>query len=841
MLHVERLDTIFQHREPGCRFLILYGPGIDDIYLPDSDEAQSFETVLWKRLKEDGYERILFINPHKPLSSPDGLNTLRLSAESNESEQSGRMSFFNGPLDNAFIMQRNETNGSATYELGDAHAVEYINTLVQDQNGPKTAVIFNQTEMIFRFYEDLRTLSGTVGEWIQNPLLTKSLILFIFASNTTADLMQAAQSIPVAELRDSLLFKNGGNPAVLPFVLPAPFGDELTRLLEKQTERLKLVLPDGYIDHLVGLMEGQGKLLRQWAALVEKNPDLSLEKARTEKWFNYMRDPQKTAKEALRELVGLEDVKKRIDEISAWMNYQKENRTGATPLMHFVFTGNPGTGKTTVARLMAELLKTAGFLKKGHLVEAQASDLVGNYVGETAIKTNGVIDQALDGLLFVDEAYMLTEEGRGAYGREALDTLMLRMENERRRLAVIVAGYPDRMRQFLKANPGLARRFPADNIINFNDYSPEELWVIFNNQLAERNIPLESEPADLLRQSIIALYQQRDEQFGNAGEMRNLTDLLERKRAARIMIDQLPKDSPLSEEDIPLELKQMGSKKAPDVEALLSTLDEFVGMQDVKDMIHRLSRRLQFELMSNHQKKPELQHLVFSGNPGTGKTSVARLIGKLYQSLGVLRKGHCVEVSRADLVAGYVGQTAIQTSEKIKEAFGGVLFIDEAYALSRAQGNGNDFGQEAIDTLVKNMEDYRNRFLVIVAGYPREMSGFLNSNPGLRSRFGTTLNFPDYSTEELLKILCYQAAAEHYELDDAALDRVRENINNLVYQHPEGFGNGRFVRNLFEGIKNNYAERSISQHQKSGDLSFFTPPFKVITDDIPLLDAGLMG
>jgi stage V sporulation protein K len=258
-------------------------------------------------------------------------------------------------------------------------------------------------------------------------------------------------------------------------------------------------------------------------------------------------------------------------------------------------------------------------------------------------------------------------------------------------------------------------------------------------------------------------------------------------------------------------------------------------LAEVKDMIRVLGRRLQFEIMSNQNKKPDLQHLIFIGNPGSGKTSIARLIGQLYQSLGLLRKGHCVEVSRADLVGAYVGHTAIRTTEKIKEAFDGVIFIDEAYALARSHAHNGDFGQEAIDTLVKSMEDYRNRFLVIVAGYPTEMETFIQSNPGLRSRFGYTLNFPDYSEAELFNILENNLQAEQYLLDKSAKIKALEYIRRRAFISENNSGNGRFVRNLVEQIKNRYAERTILQSQKDGNLSTFKPPFMVTTADIPPL------
>jgi SpoVK/Ycf46/Vps4 family AAA+-type ATPase len=207
-----------------------------------------------------------------------------------------------------------------------------------------------------------------------------------------------------------------------------------------------------------------------------------------------------------------------------------------------------------------------------------------------------------------------------------------------------------------------------------------------------------------------------------------------------------------------------------------------------------------------------LEHLVFIGNPGTGKTTASRLVGKIYHSLGRLRKGHCVEVSRADLVAGYVGQTAIKTTERIKEALDGVLFIDEAYALARQ--SANDFGQEAIDTLVKAIEDYRNRLVVIVAGYPGPLNDFLISNPGLSSRFASRITFADYSAGELLQILSNLAASEGYILPEEAKQKVSRYLETLRLTEIH-FGNGRAARNLFGEMKMLLARRLMQSHAQA--------------------------
>jgi SpoVK/Ycf46/Vps4 family AAA+-type ATPase len=203
-----------------------------------------------------------------------------------------------------------------------------------------------------------------------------------------------------------------------------------------------------------------------------------------------------------------------------------------------------------------------------------------------------------------------------------------------------------------------------------------------------------------------------------------------------------------------------------------------------------------------------INHLVFCGNPGTGKTSVAKLVGKMYQQLGLLRKGHCVEVSRADLVAGYVGQTAIKTMDRIREALDGVLFIDEAYSL--VSNTKNDFGSEALSTLMKAMEDYRGRLVVIVAGYPDEMQEFLSSNPGLRSRFKPPILFPDFDADELLEIILRRVEAEKFYSDDEVEAKLLKLLICLQTESTEEFGNARKAIEVFQEMKANLAERVLT-------------------------------
>jgi SpoVK/Ycf46/Vps4 family AAA+-type ATPase len=519
-------------------------------------------------------------------------------------------------------------------------------------------------------------------------------------------------------------------------------------------------------------------------------------------------DGPQTDRELLAKLdgmVGLQSVKDRVRSILAELTIGERRKASgrkvATQSHHLVFTGNPGTAKTTVARLLAQIYKAVGLISGGHVVEVQRADLIGRYIGQTAPKTRAVCEKAMGGVLFIDEAYELAPRSSNDYGSEAIAELLVQMENHRDELIVIAAGYPKQMDEFLDANPGLRSRFA--NRIEFPDYDNDELAQIYQLMAKDEGYRLAPDLGSALPARMARVG--RGEGFANGRSARILLEATIGAQSTRLAATQtqdpnaldqlLLADLPSAGTDGVSQADDAGPRRG--LAELMTELDNMIGLADVKHQVKAMTAAVRLDARRRAAGLPvgaRSRHLVFAGNPGTAKTTVARLIAQIYRELGVLSSGHLVETGRPDFVADFVGGTAQKTRKVCERALGGLLFIDEAYDLVQAQSS--DYGKEAVAELLVQMENHRDDLIVIAAGYPKEMDRFLDANPGLRSRFGATINFADYTADELTRICLVMLTAQGYQPAPDLLAALPDAVAKI--DRGSGFANGRSVRQLVE-------------------------------------------
>jgi SpoVK/Ycf46/Vps4 family AAA+-type ATPase len=531
--------------------------------------------------------------------------------------------------------------------------------------------------------------------------------------------------------------------------------------------------------------------------------------------------PQISVEDAMAELdamIGLAPVKEQVRSIAASIEAARRRAvagvTTEKPMRHFVFLGPPGTGKTTVARVLAKIFYAFGLLQTPEVIEAHRADLVGEYLGATAIKTNELVDSALGGVLFIDEAYSLVNEGDGQtdrFGVEAVQALLKRAEDNREDLIIILAGYEKQMESFLGSNPGLASRFATR--LKFGSYSPAEMMALAESALDRRNERLDDDARPVLWHTLEEVGRRRiADELGNGRFVRSLLEKAGQARDVRVMMgaaEPAREDliticgSDLEQAYAELTSRLRGYEDTPTVEGAIAELNVLVGLDPVKQQVRAIAAQLRVaKLRGTHglSSQPPARHFVFTGPPGTGKTTVARILGRIFAAHGLLVRPEVIEAHRADLVGEHLGSTAIKTNKLVDSAIGGVLFIDEAYSLHNEGYSGGDaFGAEAVQTLLKRAEDDRDRLVIILAGYPADMDRFLRSNPGLASRFSTRVTFPSYRPEELVRIADKLAAQSGDEFDDQA-----RGVLAVIFAHAceadriDALGNGRFARSLFE-------------------------------------------
>lgn len=544
----------------------------------------------------------------------------------------------------------------------------------------------------------------------------------------------------------------------------------------------------------------------------------------------------------LDELVGLGQVKKELRSI-----YDRRVALGVEDkeLEHMCFVGNPGTGKTTVAKLLADMLYDMRLINKNVLVCKKATDLFAGYLGQTAEKTTNIIKEAYGGVLFIDEAYGLARS-ENLYAQEALDVLIQEMEDadNPERPVVILAGYEKEMRELRAANPGLESRIKR--FVHFEDYNEDELFEILCGMLEKKQFRLDVPeecvekfrnegfkldylPTELSGLRDLIKEKKSKEFFGNAREMRTLCDELierwaaawaENKRNAENVSDESSREKVITKDYI-------DSLKAKTKDGI----KELIGLTDLKEKLDEFEARVKYaaELRRNGTYIPDSNmHMLFVGNPGTGKTTVAKRLADKLCRIGVLPTNKCIVVESKDLVRYQNQKTPAQITEDfIKRAIGGILFVDEAYTLVTPEG------LKVIEVLLTAMEEHKDDTIFIFAGYPKEMDDFLSTNPGLKSRIANRFEFPDYKPAELIEIL-YLEMKRTGETEDKRLrfadnDKAIEKLMEILemFSAMPDFGNGRFVGSLFRQIIDKHAARYKEGNQE--DIR------TLMTEDIPTI------
>ena len=526
------------------------------------------------------------------------------------------------------------------------------------------------------------------------------------------------------------------------------------------------------------------------------------------------------ALEQLNNLIGLGEVK---DAVKKFINLAKINKAKeekGLPVrqssLHSVYLGNPGTGKTTVARLVGQVLYEEGALSNNKFVEVSRQDLVSGYLGKTTEITLEKLKSAHGGVFFLDEAYTLNSEGGTTnYGQEALDTILKYMEDNRDDIMIIFAGYTKEMYDFFNMNPGLKSRIP--HYFKFEDYSTEELGKIGIKELENEHYEFDHQKyAKELKKAY-----SRSTDGSNARFVRNFNEKLILEQSNRVA------ESGTIESDDFLKITDedwtnlLGneSEAVNSLKALHDELNSMTGLDNVKTFINQLIKEAQANKMFEERGidvGKSSYHMSFTGPPGTGKTTIARLIAKFFKALDILPDDKVIEVDRSDLVGSYIGHTEKNTSNAIDRAMGGVLFIDEAYQLS-IENSDNDFGKQAIETLITAMENNREKFIVIFAGYTADMERFMSSNEGLRSRVPYTLEFPQFSAEEVAEIVVNNLKNQWRFNEDFLRMAVINKYESLKDQEKTS---GRYARNFTQKLLMMHKNYIVNENVEPDNFDF---------------------
>ena len=528
---------------------------------------------------------------------------------------------------------------------------------------------------------------------------------------------------------------------------------------------------------------------------------------------------QKTTEEVMASLdkfVGIDEIRKTIQDLVNSIHMEREGGHEYELKDHYLFLGNPGTGKTTIARIFADIFFSLELLPVGHIVEVSRAELVSQWKGETPKEVKRYVEKAMGGILFVDEAYTLIKDEQDDVGKEAVDTLLKLMEDNRGKFVCIAAGYTDDMRRFLDSNPGMRSRFNV--MVNFRDYKPAELEEIFRRMIAggKPAYSLSGDAEEHLSIFFKMMYNMRQKDFANARSVRNVYEEAKKRHNSRLQKeraegkDVTPELTVLNRQDI----EGDEANREQSLDEVLEELDALIGMKEVKETVRKMARRVEMDKIRMERGLIDpsnvANHIVLTGNPGTGKTTVAKMLGKIFKAIGLLPTDKVVEKEAKNLKSGFVNETAKEVDKACDEAMGAVLFIDEAYMLMQIDdaGNNDQTGEEAVAALMTRMVKDAGKFIVVMAGYRKEMEEFIDSaNPGFRRRFKTFIHIEDYSASELVEIFKMQAKRSRMKITAKAEELLTKMVTDMVNAKGENFGNAGEMTNLLEKVKDLQSER----------------------------------
>ncbi|MCP4749655.1 MAG: AAA family ATPase [Proteobacteria bacterium] len=867
------------------RFFFLYGKTNDD-FCPDSLGIYRLEEILYFHFKELGYQRIVFYNGKKKIYFYDDASKALSQAGGHGAPASGSAprprktsGIVGGPLKKMTLRRRpasgneaanrspagertHKAGGDATLPLHfggetDIEVVSFLGGCMQ-QDSCDTVVVFSDgLDFISRFDQRaVRQMSMNFNEWSYDLRTeNRNICLFILPDMDLERMRSLLNTSGFGNLLWSKMFSGENRPSPQMILVGSPRADEVGNLfhhwrLKKRLQTDWSTLPDS-VTHITRELCANSGILRDINQKILRHGSLERDalesisgQGKTESAISRlekMKGLEVVYEKVMRFVYQLEDYET-LDEPKA--ENSRQSTTSVSRLMksdkkprrkinlNLALVGNPGTGKTESARLIAEIFKEKGLLELGHIVKTVRKDLVAGYVGHTAINTAQKINDAMGGVLFVDEAYQLAEGGDNDFGKEAIETIMEAMSDHAGEFAVIIAGYPDKIQDLIETNPGLSSRFGETNLIEIPDYTPDILTHIFAQVVAKNGRQLDTALDETLPDFFSSWFDARDPKtYGNARDVINLYQSMDENRSVRVRRSAAPGPSKftLMEGDVPQPYRQyLKSQRPENLDEVMKSLEALIGLKEVKKTIRSRINSIKMDKLRRVESGVVPGHYCFIGNPGTGKTTVARQMGKMLKLLGVLKQGQLVETNRSDLVASHVGETALKTKEVLERSLDGVLFIDEAYDVVR---NASDtFGQEALAELLTFMENHRDRLCVVVAGYPDDMARFMNENAGLPSRFPLKVRFENFNAAEMLAIFKLLAGPKKMILGKGVEKKLRRLFEGWEKTTTRTFGNGRAIRNLLQ--ENIYAKMN-DRLASIGDLVEDDPRlFRIEVSDI---------